>query len=68
MPTITVTRGQDGKLQGHTLEDQRQLMRLHRRRDAMRPGDTLVMSWQAPRSPKFHRMHFAMLNWGFHFL
>lgn len=65
MPTITVTRGPCGELQGHTIEDQRQLMRLQRRQEEMQPGDTLVLSWQAPRSPEFHRMHFAMLNWVF---
>jgi hypothetical protein len=65
MPTIVITRGDDGKVDGLSWADQRAYRRFKRRLDGMVPGDTLEFSWKAARSAGFHRRHFLMLRWVF---
>lgn len=62
MPTIIVTRGDDGRLCGMSLEDERQYRRFVNRARSLPGDESLVLSWKAPRSPVFHRRHFALLN------
>lgn len=62
MPTVIVTPGQDGKLEGYSWADKRAWQRFLRRVRELLPEQTLEFSWRAPRSPEFHRMHFAMLR------
>lgn len=62
MPTIVLTRGQTGKLEGLADKDQRAYERFRRRVDTLQPGDTLAFSFRLPRSGPFHRRHFAILG------
>lgn len=65
MPSIVITLGQDGKPCGLSRDDQAQYERWRRRVQDMEPGETLEFSWEAPRSPAFHRRYFLMLKWLF---
>lgn len=65
MPTIVITRADDGKVCGLSDIDQRAYRRFKKRIDTMAPGDTLEFTWKAARSPQFHRWHFLMLRWIF---
>jgi hypothetical protein len=51
-----------GKLDGLTPADCRGYARFKKKLLALRPGDTLSFEHRFPRSPKFHRLHFAMLG------
>ncbi|RZI79843.1 MAG: DUF1367 family protein [Rubrivivax sp.] len=61
MPTIVVTPAQEGGLDGVSWVDKRAYARFKARLKLLQPGDTLEFSWKAPRSPEFHRRHFAVL-------
>lgn len=62
MPTIVVTPGQDGKLEGLSWSDKRAFARFTRRARELQEGDTLEFSWKVARSPGFHKRHFALLR------
>lgn len=51
-----------GKLEGLTPADERAYARFKKKLGLMRPGDTISFEHRFPRSPKFHRLHFAMLG------
>lgn len=51
-----------GKLEGLTPADDRAYTRFKKKLGLMRPGDTISFEHRFPRSPKFHRLHFAMLG------
>lgn len=62
MSTCIVVRGEDGKLVGLGEKSARAFSRLVAKIKALTVGETLVFVWKEPRSPKFHRMFFGMLN------
>ncbi|HET6788022.1 MAG TPA: hypothetical protein VFH49_08685 [Aquabacterium sp.] len=62
MPTIVITPSQDGGLEGASWQDKRHYERWKARVRELKPGDTLEFTWKSPRSPEFHRRHFAILN------
>lgn len=51
-----------GKLDGLTPADCRGYARFKKKLGLLRPGDTITFEHRFPRSPKFHRLHFAMLG------
>lgn len=62
MPTVTLHRGQDGKLAGHTDKDARAYAKFRKRIETLGPRETLSLKWTEPRSGAFHGRHFAMLD------
>lgn len=62
MSAVVVTKGQDGKLQGHGERGQKAYAKFRRRVEEMQPGDTLHFQWHEPRSPKHHGLFFAKLD------
>ena len=62
MSHCIVVRGEDGKLCGLGEKGARAYARFRAKVEAMEIGETLAFSWHEPRSPKFHRLFFAMLN------
>ncbi len=62
MPTVTITRNEYGKLDGFDEADKRGYARLKKVLAALMPNTTLVLKFWVPRSPKFHRYHFAILG------
>lgn len=62
MPSVILTRAQDGKLEGHGWADKRAWQRFKRRVLDLLPDDTLEFTWRTPRSRAFHRAHFKMLR------
>jgi hypothetical protein len=59
---VVLTRGPDGKLQGMGEKGARQYQRFLAAVKQLQPGDTMRFSFKLPRSPVFHRRHFAILN------
>jgi hypothetical protein len=57
-----VVKGEDGKLQGLGDKGGRQFARFQSAVRKMEPGETMRFSFKLPRSPGFHRRHFAILN------
>lgn len=51
-----------GKLAGIDEKNDRAYGRFRKKLENMRPGDTLAFDFKLPRSPKFHRLHFAFLG------
>jgi hypothetical protein len=62
MPTIHLTKGQDGRLVGVTEADNRAYGRFISRCLALTPKESLKFTWAEPRSGPYHRRHFAMLH------
>lgn len=62
MAECIVVKGEDGKLEGLGHKGGRQFLRFQHAVRKMEPGDTLRFSYKLPRSPAFHRRHFAILN------
>lgn len=62
MAKIALRVNELGKLDGLTAADGRAYARFKRKLKQMRPGDTISFEHRFPRSPKFHRLHFAMLG------
>lgn len=62
MPDLVITKAADGKLAGADDRYERGYARFRAAVAAMQPGDTMRFSFWLPRSPKFHRRHFAMLG------
>lgn len=61
MAEIVLTKADDGKLHGMTEADERRWAKFRTTVVGMQVGDTLRASFKLPRSPKFHRRHFAIL-------
>jgi hypothetical protein len=62
MPQVTITRNNLGKIDGVDEKNQRAYRRFVKRMQELTPGCTLVFKWWEPRSPRFHRYHFAILG------
>lgn len=62
MAKITLERDQAGKLQGLSEADKRAYGRFRKALEGMAPGDTMAFEFKIPRSPVFHRRHFAILG------
>lgn len=62
MPDLVITKGDDGKLTGADDRYARGYARFRSAVAAMQPGDTMRFSFWLPRSPQFHKRHFAMLG------
>lgn len=62
MVKMALTVDDAGKLAGLTPADQRAYVRFRKKLGLLRPGDTISFEHRFPRSPKFHRLHFAMLG------
>lgn len=62
MPTLTVTRNSEGQIDGASEKDQRAYARFVKRMRGLTDRDSLVVKWFEPRSPRFHKYHFAILG------
>lgn len=62
MSAVIIVRGEDGKVAGMGDKGRRAWDRFKRGIEALEIGETLSFEWRKPRSPKFHRMFFAMLH------
>lgn len=62
MAKVALRVNDSGKLEGLTPADDRAYARFKKKLGLMRPGDTISFEHRFPRSPKFHRLHFAMLG------
>ena len=62
MADVVLTIGEDGKLVGLGEANQRRWAKFLARVKGMMPGDTVKASFSLPRSPAFHRRHFAILH------
>ena len=62
MARIVLVKDQAGELHGFSDADERAYERFGRIVDEMAAGETLAFSWREPRTPEFHRAHFALLN------
>lgn len=62
MAKVALTINEQGKLEGLTPADERAYARFKKKLGALSPGDTISFEHRFPRSPKFHRLHFAMLG------
>lgn len=51
-----------GAFAGSTPEDERLWRRLWKRMIGLEPGQCVTLETKFPRSPEYHRMHFAMLG------
>ena len=64
MPTVTLVRGQDGRLAGLTDKDDRGWRRFYAKIKAL--GESCItFTWREPRSGPFHRRFFATVNAAF---
>lgn len=64
MPTVTLVRGQDGRLAGLTDKDDRGWRRFYAKIKAL--GESCItFTWREPRSGPFHRRFFAMVSAAF---
>ncbi len=62
MPTVTLERGPDGKLEGVSEADRGAWARFRALVDGLMPGASISFSWRVPRSPQHHRMVFALFG------
>jgi hypothetical protein len=62
MSTVQVTKDSQNKLVGFGEAGERSYARFLAAVKRLEPGELLAFSFKVPRSPKFHRLHFAMLN------
>lgn len=62
MAKVALRVNDAGKLEGLTPADGRAYARFKKKLGLLRPGDTISFEHRFPRSPKFHRLHFAMLG------
>lgn len=62
MADIVLTRDEQGKLRGLTQADERRWSKFLAAVKGLAVGDTLKAAFKIPRSPKFHRRHFAILK------
>lgn len=61
MAEVIVFRDEAGKLAGLGESGARAFAKFRAAVDKLDIGETLTFSWKAPRSPQFHRRHFAVL-------
>lgn len=62
MPTVTITKGNDGKAAGLTAKDDAAFSKFRLRMQNLTPQESITFTWREPRSGPFHRRHFAMIN------
>lgn len=62
MSHCIVVRGEDGKVHGLGVKGERSYARFRAKVESMEIGETMEFEWREPRSPKFHRLFFAMLH------
>lgn len=62
MSDVVLVRGEDGKLQGLGDKGGRAYAKFQQKVRALEIGETLKFSYWLPRSPAFHRRHFAILG------
>lgn len=62
MARIILTRDDTGRLDGLTDADKRAYGRFRVKVGNLGHGDTLAFEFKLPRSPRFHRLHFAFLG------
>jgi Protein of unknown function (DUF1367) len=62
MARIVLVKDIDGELHGYTDADERAYHRFAQIVDELAEGETLAFSWREPRTPEFHRAHFALLK------
>lgn len=62
MADLVILKGDDGKLTGFGEKGRRAWAKWQSIVRAMVIGETLAFSYRVPRSPKFHRLFFAMLG------
>jgi hypothetical protein len=60
--TITIMRGEDGKLTGFSERDKRALGKFRKAIEELAVGEMFTVSAWFPRNPKLHRLHFALIN------
>ena len=62
MTTMTIMRGEDGKLTGFSERDKRAYGKFKKALNDLADGELFTLSTWFPRNPKLHRLHFAMVN------
>lgn len=62
MVDLVIVKGDDGRLHGFGDKGHRAYKRWVAKVRDLAIGETLSFSWREPRSPKFHRLFFAMLH------
>ncbi|MCR4297480.1 MAG: DUF1367 family protein [Gallionella sp.] len=62
MSTVLITKDNTGKLAGFGEKGERAYGRFLAAVKKMEQGELLSFSYKVPRSPKFHRLHFVMLD------
>lgn len=59
---IVVVKDEHAKIRGFGEKGERAWQRFRNAINALEIGETLSFSWHKPRSPKFHRLFFAVLH------
>lgn len=62
MAAITITRRDDGKLDGFTRPDQRAYAHYRKAIEELEVGELFTFSVWFPRNPAFHKFHFAVMG------
>lgn len=62
MPEMHITRNEFDRIAGCNERHERAWGRFYQRLKELSRDTVLVVKWWEPRSPKFHRFHFAILN------
>lgn len=62
MTTMMVFKDDKGEFRGRNEEDQRAYARFRKDMKDAEPGELFEFSYRAPRNPKFHKFHMAMLQ------
>jgi hypothetical protein len=60
--SVVIEKGEDGKLRGASEADEKRYAKFRRHVEGMPIGDTMRFTFAVPRSPAFHRRHFAILK------
>lgn len=62
MAQITITKRDDGKLDGFTEVDQRAYAKFRAMIEQLEIGELFTLSTWFPRNPKLHRLHFGVIK------
>lgn len=62
MSKVILCKADTGKLAGLDEKNERAYARFRKQIGELRIGETLAFEFKIPRSPRFHRRHFAMLG------
>lgn len=62
MPEVTIEKDQQGRLQGVTDTDKALYLKWRDAVTNLKPGQAVSFSFELPRDPAFHCMHFKMLS------